>query len=63
MLSIWAAVTECAPQVQEWFRNLYSENRETPIERPVRLVMRLAAGEADALAGRYVGVEDDLDAP
>jgi hypothetical protein len=24
--------------------------------------MRLAAGDADALAGRYVSVEDDLDA-
>jgi hypothetical protein len=59
MLSIWAAVTERAPQVQEWFRNLYSENRETPIERAVQLVMRLAAGDADAPAGRYVSVEDD----
>jgi hypothetical protein len=27
-----------------------------------RLVMRIAAGEADALAGRYISVEDDLDA-
>jgi NAD(P)-dependent dehydrogenase (short-subunit alcohol dehydrogenase family) len=55
-------VTERAPQVQDWFRNLYAENRDTPIERAVHLVMRLAAGDADALAGRYVSVEDDLDA-
>ena len=55
-------VTERAPQVQEWFRALYAEGRDTPIERSVQLVMRLAAGDADALAGRYVSVEDDLDA-
>jgi NAD(P)-dependent dehydrogenase (short-subunit alcohol dehydrogenase family) len=55
-------VAERAPQVQEWFRNLYAENRDTPIERSVQLVMRLAAGDADVLAGRYVSVEDDLDA-
>jgi hypothetical protein len=36
--------------------------RETPIERSVELVLRLAAGDADALSGRYLSVEDDLDA-
>ena len=48
--------------MQEWFRALYAENRDTPIERSVQLVMRIAAGDADALAGRYLSVEDDLDA-
>ena len=55
-------VTQRAPQVQEWFRHLYAENRDTSIERSVQLVVRIAAGDADALAGRYVSVEDDLDA-
>jgi NAD(P)-dependent dehydrogenase (short-subunit alcohol dehydrogenase family) len=55
-------VTECAPQVQEWFRALYAEKRDTPVERSVELVLRLAAGDADTLSGRYVSVEDDLDA-
>ena len=32
------------------------------IERSVHLVLRLAGGDADALSGRYITVEDDLDA-
>jgi len=55
-------VTKSAPQVQQWFRTLYAEGRDMPIERSVQLVLRLAAGEADALSGRYLTVEDDLDA-
>ena len=55
-------VTERAPQIQQWFRTLYAERRDTPIERSVELVLRLAAGDADALSGRYLSVEDDLDA-
>ena len=31
-------------------------------ERSVHLVLRLAAGDADALSGLYITVEDDLDA-
>jgi hypothetical protein len=41
---------------------LYAEGLDTPIERSVHLVLRLAAGDADALSGRYLSVEDDLDA-
>jgi NAD(P)-dependent dehydrogenase (short-subunit alcohol dehydrogenase family) len=33
----------------------------TPAERPAELVVRLAAGEADALTGRVINVNDDLD--
>ena len=33
-----------------------------PIERSVHLVLRLAAGDADALSGRCLSVENDLDA-
>jgi hypothetical protein len=50
-----------APGVQQWFRALYAEGRNTPIERPCTLVLRLAAGDADVLSGRYLSVEDDLD--
>jgi hypothetical protein len=53
---------ERAPRVQQWFQTLYAERRDTPIERSVELVLRLAAGDADALSGRYLSVEDDLDA-
>jgi NAD(P)-dependent dehydrogenase (short-subunit alcohol dehydrogenase family) len=51
-----------APQVQQWFRQLYAEGRDTPIERPVELVLTLASGRADALSGCFLDVGDDLDA-
>jgi NAD(P)-dependent dehydrogenase (short-subunit alcohol dehydrogenase family) len=55
-------VAKSAPGLQQWFQNLYAEGLDTPIERSVRLVLRLAAGDADTLSGRYLSVEDDLDA-
>jgi NAD(P)-dependent dehydrogenase (short-subunit alcohol dehydrogenase family) len=55
-------VGEQAPPIQQWFRELYSEGRDTPIERAVALVMRLAAGDADILSGCYLSVDDDIDA-
>jgi NAD(P)-dependent dehydrogenase (short-subunit alcohol dehydrogenase family) len=51
-----------AAPIQEWFRTLYAEGRDTPIEQAVALVMRLAAGDADILSGCYLSVDDDLDA-
>jgi NAD(P)-dependent dehydrogenase (short-subunit alcohol dehydrogenase family) len=50
-----------APEVQQWFRQLYAEGRDTPIERPVGLVLALASGRADALSGCFLDVRDDLD--
>jgi NAD(P)-dependent dehydrogenase (short-subunit alcohol dehydrogenase family) len=55
-------VGQQAPSIQHWFRELYAEGRDTPIERAVALVMRLAAGDADVLSGCYLSVDDDLDA-
>ena len=55
-------VAKSAPGLQQWFQNLYAQGLDTPIERPVHLVLRLAAGDADTLSGRYISVEDDLDA-
>jgi NAD(P)-dependent dehydrogenase (short-subunit alcohol dehydrogenase family) len=51
-----------APWLQQWFRTLFAEGGDMPIERSVHLVLRLAAGDADALSGLYITVEDDLDA-
>ncbi len=51
-----------APQVQQWFRRLFAEGRDTPIDRAVELVVRLARGDADALSGWYLSVDDDIDA-
>jgi NAD(P)-dependent dehydrogenase (short-subunit alcohol dehydrogenase family) len=50
-----------APEIQHWFQQLYAEGRDTPIERPVELVLTLASGRADALSGCFLDVQDDLD--
>ena len=55
-------VAKSAPWVQQRFRTVFAQGLDTPIERPVHLMLRLAAGDADALSGRYLSVDDDLDA-
>ncbi len=55
-------VARSAPGLQEWFRTLFAQGLDTPIDRSVQLVLRLAAGDADTLSGRYISVEDDLEA-
>jgi NAD(P)-dependent dehydrogenase (short-subunit alcohol dehydrogenase family) len=44
-----------------WFAEIFTQKLDVPMERPVRLVVELASGRADALSGRYVTVFDDLD--
>ncbi|MDQ2997561.1 MAG: SDR family oxidoreductase [Chloroflexota bacterium] len=55
-------VGRSAPELQQWFRQLYAEGSDTPIERPVKLVLTLASGRADALSGCFLDVNDDIDA-
>jgi NAD(P)-dependent dehydrogenase (short-subunit alcohol dehydrogenase family) len=55
-------VGRSAPEVQQWFRELYAEGNDTPIERPVELVLTLASGRADSLSGCFLDVRDDIDA-
>jgi NAD(P)-dependent dehydrogenase (short-subunit alcohol dehydrogenase family) len=55
-------VAKSAPWVQQRFRTVFAQGLDTPIERPVHLMLRLAAGDADALSSRYISVEDDIDA-
>jgi NAD(P)-dependent dehydrogenase (short-subunit alcohol dehydrogenase family) len=55
-------VGRSAPDVQQWFRQLYAEGNDTPIERPVELVLTLASGRADLLSGCFLDVHDDIDA-
>lgn len=54
-------VARQAPEIQQSFRQVYAGGHDTPIEQAVALVLRLAAGHADALSGWYLGVKDDLD--
>lgn len=53
-------VGQRVPAVQQWFRQIYAENQDIPIERSVALVLQLAAGKADLLSGCYLDVNADL---
>ena len=44
-----------------WFRRIFEEEMDVPVERPAKLVLDLASGKADALSGRMISVFDDLD--
>jgi NAD(P)-dependent dehydrogenase (short-subunit alcohol dehydrogenase family) len=46
-----AEVTERASELQQWFRNLFAEGADTPVERSVNLILKLAAGEGDVTRG------------
>jgi NAD(P)-dependent dehydrogenase (short-subunit alcohol dehydrogenase family) len=54
-------VKQRAPTVQGWVQQMYQEGSDTPIVRSVELLLTLASGKADALSGRYIDVDDDLD--
>jgi NAD(P)-dependent dehydrogenase (short-subunit alcohol dehydrogenase family) len=55
-------VKQRAPIIQGWVQQMYQEGSDTPVERSVELMLALASGKADALSGRYIDVDDDLDA-
>lgn len=44
-----------------WFRRIFDEGFDLPVERPARLAVTLASGKLDALTGRYFSPYDDLD--
>ena len=45
-----------------WYGAIFDEGRDAAPEEGARLVVRLAAGGADVLAGRFISRADDLDA-
>lgn len=47
-------------QWNPWFHQIFEEGREHPPELAVALVAALASGQADALSGRFISVDDDL---
>ena len=47
------------PGFQQWWQQLFAEEKDTPIERSVELVLWLASGQADALSGRYLDTNAD----
>jgi NAD(P)-dependent dehydrogenase (short-subunit alcohol dehydrogenase family) len=50
-----------AAKVKAWFRERIDAGQAVPPETGAELVALLASGRADALSGRYVSVEDDLE--
>jgi NAD(P)-dependent dehydrogenase (short-subunit alcohol dehydrogenase family) len=44
-----------------WFADIFKEGRDLPPERPAELLLALASGRMDALSGRFVRPDDDLD--
>jgi NAD(P)-dependent dehydrogenase (short-subunit alcohol dehydrogenase family)/uncharacterized protein YndB with AHSA1/START domain len=44
-----------------WFKKIFDQGLDVPVERPVELVLTLASGSADVLSGRHISVSDDLD--
>lgn len=54
-------VGQRTPWLQQWFRQVFDEGQDVPIERSVELVLQLAAGKADALSGCYFDVHANLD--
>ncbi len=54
-------VGQRAPLVQQWFQQLIRDGGNKPIAHATNLLLALAAGKVDALSGRYIDVDDDLD--
>jgi NAD(P)-dependent dehydrogenase (short-subunit alcohol dehydrogenase family) len=51
-----------AERVQSWFERQIAEGRTVSAEQAADFVVDIASGRADALSGRYIAIEDDLDA-
>jgi NAD(P)-dependent dehydrogenase (short-subunit alcohol dehydrogenase family) len=54
-----AESSEVHDSVGDIFRGLYENDAHTPMEIPVRDVMRMASGQSDALTGRFLIHTDD----
>ena len=47
--------------VGSWIREQLASGRDAEPHRAAQLLVRIAAGDADALSGRHLTVDDDLD--
>jgi hypothetical protein len=43
-----------------WFRQIFEEGLDDPVEDVTRLVLALASGQADVLSGCTLSIADDL---
>jgi NAD(P)-dependent dehydrogenase (short-subunit alcohol dehydrogenase family) len=55
-------LAESAPGAKwlPWMKTVFDEGKDVPVEPTSELVLRLAAGEADQLSGRFISFNDDL---
>ena len=44
-----------------WFRRIFDEGLNSPVERPAQRALELASGAADLLTGRYLPLGEDLE--
>jgi NAD(P)-dependent dehydrogenase (short-subunit alcohol dehydrogenase family) len=51
-----------AGRVRVWFEREIAEGRSVSVEQAAELLFEAASGRLDALSGRYIAIEDDLDA-
>jgi NAD(P)-dependent dehydrogenase (short-subunit alcohol dehydrogenase family) len=51
-----------AKRVRSWFERELAEGRTVSADEAAAFMVDLASGRADALSGRYIAIEDDLDA-
>jgi NAD(P)-dependent dehydrogenase (short-subunit alcohol dehydrogenase family) len=57
-----APANEYEEHIQQWVAKELRDGRGADPERAIELMVRLAAGDGDALSGRHISVHDDLDA-
>jgi len=57
-----AEMAQRAPQLIQFFKDLYAQDRLEPISGAIDLVLLLASGQADALTGCFLSVRDDVPA-
>ena len=48
-------------RIVEAIQQAFADGTDTPMDRAVEQLMLVASGKADALSGRQIGVDDDLD--
>jgi NAD(P)-dependent dehydrogenase (short-subunit alcohol dehydrogenase family) len=64
--TVWTAMAEYGYSSEAgqkwipWFRQIFDEGRDDPVEEVTRLVLSLASGQADALSGCTLSIADDL---
>jgi NAD(P)-dependent dehydrogenase (short-subunit alcohol dehydrogenase family) len=51
-----------AARVRSWFERELAEGRTVSADEAAAFVLEIASGRADALSGRYIAIEDDLEA-